>query len=227
MFTGCSLYFIANFLDFLDEIFAAPEFFDLLDDYTELAGLALITIAFILSSRKTLRTLAQITYENQTDSLTGLYNRRYLMHKFSEFLHQNFQSLNPVTVAFLDIDNFKKCNDKLGHEEGDKLLKIFGNTIRSFIRESDYAFRYGGEEFIVIFTNNTISKTFNIMKRFMQQFNNDTKNINIDKKIYFTLSIGLAKYTDKEKLIDAINQADSAMYKSKRDGKNRISIYDK
>ena len=136
------------------------------------------------------------------DELTKLYNRRFL-----EFIVDKYKNSEiEIGIIFIDCDNFKKVNDTYGHKKGDKLLQIVSQTIKKSIREIDYPFRYGGDEFVIfVFINYEITQK--IAKRILDKLKDE--NISI--------SVGVAHYPIcGEKLEDVLIQADKAMYKAKK-----------
>ena len=150
-------------------------------------------------------------YRNEayTDSLTKLNNRRAITNL------EQYES-----VIFCDIDHFKKINDQRGHHTGDLVLVEIGKILKSCVRENDFVARWGGEEFIILLKNCDIKDAHNkalALKSAMKL---------LSKKLGFTitLSFGISSL-NKDNLKNAINDADKAMYKSKRDGRNRITIY--
>lgn len=148
----------------------------------------------------------KLNMDIQLDELTGTYNRRILDHiKYN------------CSIAMCDIDGFKEINDKNGHDYGDLVLKLFASTIKSSIRSDDIVIRYGGDEFVILFKNCPI----NIAKKRLEEIRNNLK----DKNISF--SSGIAKFDNNRKIDKVIEEADSALYDSKRNGKNQTTIYKK
>ena len=135
------------------------------------------------------------------DELTTLYNRRFLDFIVDKYKNSEIE----IGIIFIDCDNFKGINDTYGHKEGDNLLQTVSQTIKHSIREIDYPFRYGGDEFVIfVFINYEITQK--IAKRILNKLKE--KNISV--------SVGAAHYpTCGEKLEDVILQADEAMYKAK------------
>ncbi|RUM58596.1 MAG: hypothetical protein DSY59_04955 [Persephonella sp.] len=152
-----------------------------------------------------------------TDSLTGVYNRNYL-----ESIRD---MINPkhYVVVMTDIDHFKKVNDSFGHERGDLVLREFAKTIAKNLRKNDLVFRYGGEEFLILLNTPKKNKevVFNILDRIRKSVED-----NVVDGIKVTASFGVFLETNKAKdLEDAIKKADSALYKAKEKGRNRIEFF--
>lgn len=155
-----------------------------------------------------------------TDGLTGLKNHKAFQTAVEDSLKAMRRSSQPLSVIILDVDNFKRYNDSYGHPAGDEVLRTVSAMIRESIREVDVAARYGGEEFVVVLPN-ADSKTAVIV----------AERIRVAIEGYawqfcpVTASFGVATTVDgimtKQELVDA---ADQALYRSKRTGKNRVSV---
>lgn len=118
-----------------------------------------------------------------------------------------------MTIAFVDVDNLKKINDRFGHCEGDKLLNRIATIIRRNIREYDFVFRYGGDEFIVVFRNADIKKAEEIWERVKRRIYEE--NIRRRRPYTISISVGFAGYTDNISLQELIEFADKNMYRNK------------
>ena len=162
-----------------------------------------------------------------TDSLTELFNQRYFYQCLSRELTRSQRYGRPLSIICFDLDNFKLCNDLLGHLEGDDILRKIGAMLNQKIRESDMAFRYGGDEFFVLLpesvlksaevTGEKIRKTFNRRWSYEKQYR-DTRIPQV------TLSMGIAQALADEKAESLIKRVDLAMYEAKRQGGDRIKI---
>ena len=142
------------------------------------------------------------------DEITGLYNKR-----FFEFLIDKYENSDyEIGILFIDLDNFKEINDKYGHHMGDLILKKVGEVIRNSIRDLDYAFRYGGDEFVILlFTSNDVLKI--ISQRLFKKVNSIEIN-----GIKVSASIGAAHYkTDSNSLKEVIKIADERLYEAKKE----------
>lgn len=155
------------------------------------------------------------------DPLTDALNRKGL----DEALVREISSMRrkdlPLSISLLDIDNFKKLNDRLGHEAGDGALIHLAAVTRSNMRPSDTLARYGGEEFVVLMPDTTLEQGVEAMTRLQREL---TKAIYLSgsEKILITFSAGVAQLAPEETGTDAIRRADKAMYLAKRAGKNRV-----
>jgi two-component system cell cycle response regulator len=158
------------------------------------------------------------------DSLTSLYTRAKFedirMHEFSRSKRYKL----PLSLCMLDIDDFKKINDNLGHLAGDKVLREIGHIILNNTRRADLSFRWGGEEFLILLTNTDASKAEIACKKLLNIIRS-TEIKKEDKAITFTVSMGLTELKDEDDSIEkAIERADKALYMAKKNGKNRIEI---
>ena len=168
--------------------------------------------------------LRQLEILSISDGLTGLYNRRYFDTKIFEEVRRAHRQNHDLFLTVIDVDNLKKMNDQYGHMAGDKLLRSVGDIIKHCIRENvDWPFRYGGDEYCVILTQVSREQAIITAERFIESFN--------EKKLPFTgLSIGLAQFIRSqdakwtEDIADLVRRADSALYKAKHTGRNRVVV---
>lgn len=164
-----------------------------------------------------------------TDKLTGLYNQAYFKHFLDFEIKRSVRQKTPVTLFMLDVDDFKQYNDSLGHLAGDGILMELGELIRAKIRDSDLAARYGGEEFAVVLSNTDINEAVKSAERIRQIIHNHTfshmKSLPSKK---LSMSVGVAVYpSDAGSVEELIQKADSALYRAKKEGKNRVWLYNK
>ena len=183
-------------------------------------GKSLISIGVVIDI--TTLHIAQQNLLEQTyiDDLTKLNNRKSYNENIKKLFSQYKRYKTPFSIIMYDIDNFKKINDEYGHSVGDDVLVEMSILIKLFIRDSDYIFRVGGEEFIILLTETQIDKAKLVSEKIRDSVENDLKTIN-DKKI--TISIGLTevKENDTEDMIYV--RVDELMYKSKNGGKNIVN----
>jgi diguanylate cyclase (GGDEF)-like protein len=160
-----------------------------------------------------------------TDSLTSLYNIRYLNRRLAEFIEQYKGSDIEATLAIVDIDFFKRINDNYGHNAGDEALKTISEKIRNNISQNAEAFRYGGEEFVILFTNLGPREVLASCERLRSEIMNIAFQYE-EKKIPLTVSIGLAHF---HKAIiseeEWFNQGDKALYRAKETGRNQSVVF--
>jgi diguanylate cyclase (GGDEF)-like protein len=160
------------------------------------------------------------------DTLTDLFNRRYLDETLPRELHMALRRKAPLSVVMLDLDGFKQFNDSFGHGPGDALLREFGHALPGRLRKSDISCRYGGDEFLLILPDSSVESTQErlehiriFMREFPIQFGEETLGM-------VTLSAGIAQFpehgTTPNELLLA---ADKALYAAKRAGGDRTIIY--
>ncbi len=155
------------------------------------------------------------------DPLTSALNRKGLEEALIREVAIMRRKETPLSVAFLDIDNFKKINDQLGHESGDAALIHLVNIVRLSLRPGDTLARYGGEEFVILMPDSVLGDAIKAMQRCQRDL---TKRFFLsgNEKVLITFSAGVAQLSREESGVDAIRRADQAMYLAKRTGKNRV-----
>jgi diguanylate cyclase (GGDEF)-like protein/PAS domain S-box-containing protein len=162
-----------------------------------------------------------------TDSLTRLYNRRQLYPMMQKDLDRAVRRKVPFSVLLIDIDHFKKINDTYGHAGGDLLLVSFAEKMRSSLRQMDSAFRFGGEEFVVLLPETTGQAATIPAERFRQRIADSWFPMPPDSQpVSVTVSVGISGYRDGNTLDDVIRHADLAMYAAKSGGRNRVVNFD-
>lgn len=155
------------------------------------------------------------------DALTGLLNRRGLDEAMQRELAAARRKGHAVCVALLDIDNFKRLNDQLGHEAGDHALQHLAEVARAAIRPQDALARYGGEEFVIVLPETPLADAIAILAR-LQRALTTRYFLNGKDKVLITFSAGVAQLGADEGMAEALKRADAAMYLAKRTGKNRV-----
>ena len=163
-----------------------------------------------------------------TDSLTGLFNRQSFDSKLSK-IHGNLGSENRsddepshYCFALLDIDFFKKVNDKFGHVYGDEVLLLFSNLMKKTFRDVDLLFRYGGEEFAVLLHNVTADQADSVLNRFRTNVENFI--FPMDNKV--TTSVGFCEFHNQVPLSTIVERADKALYHAKDNGRNLVCSFE-
>jgi len=171
-------------------------------------------IVYAVSAYINVTKYAKEIMKSKLDCLTRLPNRQQLQ----EYLNQIDKE---CIVVMCDIDDFKKVNDTYGHQVGDDAIKLLGDLIRKYIGENDFAGRYGGEEFLIIFDSSNVSE----IKEKMDNFNSVLTHCT--RLIKLSASIGIHKYDPScENVNEAIKKADEALYYVKHNGKNNTMIYE-
>ncbi|MDC0611842.1 GGDEF domain-containing protein, partial [Vibrio sp.] len=159
----------------------------------------------------------QLLYLATRDKLTGLFNR----HKWDEEINMHISLAQrdcPFGLMLLDIDYFKKINDKYGHLAGDKVLKVLAHSLSNRVRDVDMIFRLGGEEFAIICPMKDVSYT----ERVAEEIRGTVQNLNIENLPGFTVSIGVATYQDLDNSASIFKRADMALYQAKAQGRNQV-----
>ncbi|HEY5046710.1 MAG TPA: PleD family two-component system response regulator [Rhizomicrobium sp.] len=159
-----------------------------------------------------------------TDPLTGLHNRRYLSRHLETSLENAASSGKPVAFLILDIDYFKAVNDTHGHDIGDEVLREFASRIASNVRGVDLACRYGGEEFVVVMPDTDMELASAVAERLRRSVETAPFSISrIPHKLDITVSVGIAGCEGADDSAEALlRRADQALYRAKRDGRNRV-----
>jgi diguanylate cyclase (GGDEF)-like protein/PAS domain S-box-containing protein len=168
---------------------------------------------------------ALLEYRANHDNLTNLPNRTYLSTHLSEILIRSFWQKRVVAVLFLDLDNFKKVNDTLGHNFGDLLLKEVGDRLKECLREGDIVSRLGGDEFVLVLVD--IAKLSDISIIAQKILTALSEPFEIEKtELYVTASIGISAFpSDGESAETLLKNADTAMYRAKEKGKNQFELF--
>ncbi|RTR37057.1 GGDEF domain-containing protein [Shewanella canadensis] len=182
-------------------------------------------------SLRTTRDIMQnyaLKQENITDSLMGIFNRRYLDRRLKDETERALNYSHPLSIFLIDIDHFKQVNDNYGHQVGDLVLKNIAQLIKHSLRESDVLARFGGEEFVVILPRTKDSTSYTLAERLRhvvadfkltlpREPDSEPLSINV------TVSIGVAELNAQCKDCQClIENADRALYQAKRNGRNRV-----
>ena len=158
------------------------------------------------------------------DPLTGLYNRRYLREAIELEVKKAQQDQSPLSVIVSDIDHFKSINDLYGHQVGDRFLVEIANLMKSHARSTDFVCRYGGEEFLIVMPKTPAIAAIKRAEEILQKCT-DTIVAHEGKNLQVAMSIGVATYPDHgQEAEELIIKADKALYVSKQNGRNRITL---
>ncbi len=158
------------------------------------------------------------------DTLTKLYNRRYLYEIINNLFPLAKREEEPISILMLDIDKFKKVNDIYGHKIGDDVLVLLSSTLQDKCRKSDIICRWGGEEFLILLPNTNKDGAYKRAEKLRTIIEKISIELDEDKKLSFTVSIGVSQIVfDKKNCLEtAIQQADDRLYKAKKSGRNRV-----
>ena len=194
-----------------------PERESLLESYLSGAATALSNLHNLQSMRQ----------QANIDPLTGLYNRRFLEEYASKWMAMARRKGLPLGFLMMDLDHFKSFNDIYGHEVGDRILRQFSRTITQATRETNLAARFGGEEFVVLLPDTDAKTCLMVAERIRKAVEHMTVPSSSDKPLpQITVSLGVAVYPEHGETLEEVLQAsDKALYESKREGRNRATVY--
>jgi diguanylate cyclase (GGDEF)-like protein/PAS domain S-box-containing protein len=160
------------------------------------------------------------------DDLTQLYNSRHFYAQLKKEIERSNRYGDPLTLLLLDLDKFKDYNDAYGHVEGDYVLSRLGQVIKRCLRETDSAYRYGGEEFTIMLPMTTSEEGIVTAKRIQTELRKEAFSPVLGQEVYLTISIGLAQYKPKEEMKAFVQRVDQLMYKGKKNGRGKICCND-
>jgi diguanylate cyclase (GGDEF)-like protein len=189
-------------------------------DHVRLAATIAEQVSLSLAN---LRLREALRNQSIRDPLTGLFNRRFLDDSLQRELRRASRKNRPLSILMLDIDHFKRFNDTFGHEAGDVLLRHLGSFLQSYIRADDLAFRYGGEEFVIILPEAGLDGA----RQRAEQLIKDFKRLDVQYRGTtlgpLTVSIGMAAFPDHGTVADTLlRAADQALYRAKAEGRDRV-----
>jgi len=170
---------------------------------------------------KMIEELQRLTIE---DPLTGLYNSRHLFNQLEKELNRAKRYLHPLSLMFIDIDNFKSVNDTYGHMMGDKVLSLIANRLKDCLRTNDTAYRFAGDEYTIILPETTLPEAKFVADRVLTKFSNDSLTINEKEISKISLSIGITEYQINEGIEQLLHRADVTMYEAKQRKGNSLAI---
>ena len=164
--------------------------------------------------------LRRLSDEVSTDALTGVANRRGLQAAFDIERARCERSGKPLAIGLLDIDNFKRLNDTLGHTAGDQALVALAKRVEGSLRPTDKVARYGGEEFVVLLPETNMEEAQVTLSR-LQRALTQSLFMHENKQVFVTFSAGVSLFRTGERLDETLERADEGLYEAKRSGKNR------
>jgi diguanylate cyclase (GGDEF)-like protein len=159
-----------------------------------------------------------------TDGLTMLFNSRHFYSQIELEADRSIRYKHPLSLLLIDIDRFKEFNDSFGHLEGDKVLVRFSQILKSCLRANDSAYRYGGEEFTVILPETSAEEARTVAQRIRLALESERFTPTSEQSVAKTISIGVTEYFPIEDMTTFIRRADEAMYLSKQNGRNLVSV---
>ena len=167
--------------------------------------------------------MQRLSNEVSTDQLTQIANRRGLLQAFDAERSRLDRSGGTLCVGLLDIDNFKRLNDELGHGAGDEALKSLAAVVSKTLRPTDHVARYGGEEFVVLLPDTPVDEGQLILTRLQRSLTGGLF-MHEHKQVFVTFSAGVTAYRPGEPIEEALERADQGLYEAKRTGKNRTCL---
>lgn len=174
-------------------------------------------------AEKNRSTLERHRYKSLHDPLTDLPNREAYNERV-EYEYQRWQRYkHPLTLAICDLDYFKKINDSLGHQAGDRVLKVISRSIAKRLREVDFFGRYGGEEFVVVMPETTDEQAFSVLDKIRIAIASTAFNYK-NQPLEITLSMGVTQFRQDESIETTFARADAALYVAKAEGRNRCKL---
>jgi diguanylate cyclase (GGDEF)-like protein len=201
------------------------------DDLVELLGCTNIVISFtaqgVISYYFRLASIyleQELEKQAHTDPLTGLYNRRRMIDFLTQHGELAESEQTMLSVAFVDIDHFKKINDNHGHEIGDQILRAVAEFVKRQLRKGDTLARWGGEEFLLLLPHTSLGGAQVLAEKICKTVAEHV--FQIDGKEYsVTLTIGLCEHRTEHPIEESIKLADIALYRGKQAGRNRVMCY--
>jgi diguanylate cyclase (GGDEF)-like protein len=226
-------FFIAGYLGYL-VVFRTryPAWPDLIVPGVFFFGACFVWLTFRLALQTAvdIRRVTLLEKESITDSLTGLYNRRYLDRRLEEEFSRAKRYRTPLSILLVDIDHFKSVNDTHGHQAGDLVLSYLAKLTLNAVRTSDIAARYGGEELLVIAPNTVEAAAGSLAERLRQHIENHelvlTRDPGNRQIVRISVSVGVAVVDgEMENAQQLVQQADEALYRAKKEGRNRVVVH--
>jgi len=191
----------------------------------QLTPMLLVAYITTMLSADIRRAFGHVKLLSETDELTGVLNMRAFGAVAERVFRQAERYARPFSVLMIDSDHLKSVNDLLGHEAGNRLLKLMVQCIQSQLRQTDVVARYGGDEFVVVLPETPANGAVGVAERIRKSIESSPLTTR-DKKITATVSIGIAGYPSQgHDLETVLERADHAMYASKNGGKNRVTLY--
>lgn len=184
-----------------------------------LVAVGMVILQYERQTRQLSKMSEELTHAVNTDPLTEIRNRRYLMEYLEKQLAENDNKQHYAVL--IDLDLFKTVNDTYGHVFGDKVLKTFADTVKANIGENDLIARFGGEEFMILFDTDNAEDVIKVMHKISKGYSEFSLK---EKGKEFTFSAGAALYNSKNSITDIFTAADKRLYKAKAAGRNMIMI---
>jgi len=190
------------------------------DQKNIISALVILSTIIVILGLNGIRQNRLLKNLSQIDTLSGLYNRRFMNQKLEEEISKYKRYKTPFSILLIDVDFFKKINDTYGHDKGDFVIKQISSLMKQYTRNSDITSRWGGEEFLILATNTDLNAALSLGKNLLELIEkNDFKT-----KTSITVSIGISTFDDNLTQEKLLKLADDALYKAKENGRNRVEI---
>lgn len=190
------------------------------DEYADRVGILRKARQQLLENRTLANSLEVFREKSRFDGLTKIYNRATFMELLHDEIKRSLTLGYPLSMLFLDIDDFKKINDTYGHPTGDVVLRNLGTILTNTLRRNDIIARYGGEEFVVLIPHESYERAVKIGEKIRRNI----VSFSGDGIPPFRVSIGCTAYEPTESLESFIKRADMALYDAKTSGKNKVCV---
>ncbi|MEM7758350.1 MAG: GGDEF domain-containing protein [Cyanobacteria bacterium P01_A01_bin.40] len=226
------IFFIIGYISYA-AVFCNNDFnpFDLIVPSIFFFGACFVWLVSTLSLKtaKDMQRLSFLEYENITDPLTELYNRRYLERQLQQEIDLALRYELLLSILLIDADHFKSINDNFGHQVGDLALCHLSKLIQTTVEHSNIAARYGGEEFLIIAPKTTSLSASVLAEKLRHNIESNSlllpTNFHEPRKIQITVSIGIVSLNNEvNSSMKLFAAADKALYRAKREGRNRVIV---
>ncbi len=168
---------------------------------------------------------ADLDQKRRTDAVTNIYNRQHFALEMPRLIHKVHREGLELSLLMIDIDHFKRVNDKYGHQIGDQALRYVSHRLQDHCRIDDILIRFGGEEFVIVLTGSSLAQASEIAERIRASIENSPLRLRNGSEISFTVSIGVASTGKRHSSIESLLLcSDKALYKAKARGRNRVVI---
>ncbi|NCB11890.1 MAG: DUF4154 domain-containing protein [Erysipelotrichia bacterium] len=182
--------------------------------------MALLSVIIIFLGLNGIRQNRLLKNLSQTDTLSGLYNRRFMNKKLEEEILKYKRYKTPFSILLLDVDFFKKINDTYGHDKGDFVIKKISTLMQQNTRDTDISARWGGEEFLILIPNSNLEGALSLANNLKQII----ENTDFTTKEKITVSVGVSTFNENLNQEDLLKLADNALYKAKNSGRNKVEF---
>jgi diguanylate cyclase (GGDEF)-like protein len=208
---------------------------DLIPQYWKLIGFgaserSILTLGFVIILLIALSGLAageKLASLAIKDGLTGLFNQTYMKSRLQEEIYRSERYKYPLSLILIDLDDFKRINDKHGHATGDRVLKTFSDLLQEKVRASDISGRFGGEEFLILLPQTSCLDAASAAERIRKEVAVTPFRIGggSDRSCQFTISLGVySSPANGQNVDEIINLTDAALYRAKKEGKNKVVV---